>query len=101
MYNYAWYLIMHANTVFIYVRSYSAWNCIYVLKCLYVEERAVEEGQNSKRPTKDFTIVIITLSIAGLIVITTIIIAFSALRYECKRSKLRRPNSIPQRYHNL
>ena len=68
---------------------------------MYVEERAVEEGQNSNRSKQDLTMVIISLSIAGLIVIVTIIIAFSALRYECKKSKVRRPDSAPQRYHYL
>ena len=68
---------------------------------VHIEERTVEEGQNSFRSSKDFTIVIAMLCIAGLIVIVTILIAFSAVRYECKRSKLRRPDRAPQRYQYL
>jgi len=65
----------------------------------YIEERAVEEGHNSSKPSKDHTVVvIIALSAAGLIVIFTIVTAFIALRYECKKPKLRRPS---QRYRNL
>ena len=66
-----------------------------------IEERGVEEGQNSNKSRRDFTMVIVSLSIAGLIVIFTIIIAFIALRYECKKSKLRRPNKVAQHYRNL
>ena len=71
--------------------------CIIFIIC-YIEERAVEEGHNSSKPSKDYTVVIIALSAAGLIVIFTIVTAFIALRYECKKPKLRRPS---QHYRNL
>ena len=77
--------------------------CSFIRICYYfvcIEERAVEEGHNSNKPSKDYTVVIIALSAAGLIVIFTIVTAFIALRYECKKSKLRRPNTS-SRYRNL
>lgn len=68
---------------------------------MHIEEAAVEVGRNSDSSNEDFTFVIIATSIAGVIVLATLIIAIVAVRYECKKQRVRRPNKSPRNYHNL
>ena len=68
---------------------------------MYVEERAVEVGRNSNNSSDDFTMVIIASSVAGLIIISAIIVAIVAMRYECKKPKVRRPDGVSRNYNYL